>query len=108
MSVLFYPLSLSRLDLLLNIRLQILGLLRASPPSLDFSIAANQKLLKVPLDALEPHEPGLLVLQPLKRRVCLVAVDVDFAEHGEGHAVVDLAEGLDLVVCWVPCISDLT
>jgi hypothetical protein len=91
-------LRLTRLNLLLNLRLQILGLLRARPPALDLAIPAHQKLLKVPLDPLQSHEPRLLVLQPLKRRVRLVSIDINFSQDREGHAVVYLAEGLDLVV----------
>jgi hypothetical protein len=93
-----YHLRLRSSNLFLNLRLQVLRLLRARPPVLDFAIAPNQKLLKVPLDALQSHQPGLLVLEPLKRRLRIAAVDVDFAEHGERHAVVELAEFLDVVV----------
>jgi hypothetical protein len=91
-------LCLTRLNLLLNLRLQILGLLRARPPALDLAIPAHQKLLKVPLDPLQSHEPRLLVLQPLKRRVRLVSVDIDFSQHGERNPIVYLAERLDFVV----------
>lgn len=87
---------------LLNIRLQVLGLRRAGPPVDDLSIASDQELLKVPLDPLHTQQTGLFVLEPLKRRVRFVAVDVDLAEHRERDAVVDHAELLDVVVgAWV-------
>jgi len=40
----------------------------------------------------------LLVLQPLEKRIGGVAVDVGLAHNGEGDTVVDLAEGLDIVI----------
>jgi hypothetical protein len=63
-------------QLLLDIGLEVFRLLGASPPALDFSVLANQELLKVPLDALEAHETGLLVLEPFEGGVCLCAVDL--------------------------------
>ena len=68
---------LRRLQLLLDIRLEILRLLDARPPVLDLSVAADKELLKVPLYALEAHEARLLVLEPLEGGVCLCAVDLD-------------------------------
>jgi hypothetical protein len=89
-------------QLLLNLRLQSLRLRSTSPPRLDLAIPANQELLKVPLDPLQPHHPRLLGLQPLKYGIRRIAIDVDLAEHGETDAVVELAELLDLVVgAWV-------
>ena len=73
------PIQASRLlslNLLDNIRPQILRLLSARPAPLDFSILADQELLKVPLDALQAHQAGLLVLEPLEGRVGFVAVDL--------------------------------
>ena len=95
----YAPRSISLLcQLLHDIRLERLRLASTRPPLLDLAILANQELLKVPLDTLQAHQSRLLRLQPLKHGVRTVAVDVDLAEHGKGHAVVDLAEGLDLVV----------
>jgi hypothetical protein len=94
-----HSLSLSLLrQLLLNLRLQPLRLRSASPPRLDLAVLSDQKLLKVPLDPLQPHESRLLVLQPLEHGIRRIAVDVDLAEHGKTDAVVELAELLDLVV----------
>lgn len=56
-----------------------LGLGGAGPAALDFAVAPDEELLEVPLDALQAHDPGLLVLQPLPQRVRLVAVDVGLA-----------------------------
>jgi hypothetical protein len=63
-------------QLLLDIGLEVFRLLGARPPALDLSVLANQELLKVPLDALEAHEAGLLVLEPFEGGVCLCAVDL--------------------------------
>lgn len=86
-------------QLLLDVRLEIFWLLRAGPSSLDLAVLANQELLKVPLDTLETHESWLLVLEPLECGISLGAVDVDLSEDREGYTIVDLAEGLDFVVC---------
>lgn len=90
------------LRLLLNlgedILLQRLRLGGARPAVLDLAVPADEELLKVPLDALQAQDTGLLLLHPLEDRGCGVAVDVDLAEDGEGDAVVDLAEALDLLV----------
>ncbi|QBZ58027.1 hypothetical protein PoMZ_02966 [Pyricularia oryzae] len=56
------------------------------------------ELFKVPLDALEAHDAGHLLLEPLEERVGVVAVDVDLLHDGEGDAVVDLAKVLNVVV----------
>lgn len=89
------PLSLK---LSLNRSLQALRLSSASPSTLDLAILANQELFKVPLDSLQTHDTGLLVLHPLENGLGLVAVDVGLAENREGDAVVDHAEFLDGVV----------
>lgn len=74
----------------------------AGPAALDLSVAANQELLKVPLDSLQAKKTWLAVLHPLPHWLGLFAVHVSFAEHGECNAVVDLAEALDIVVAaWV-------
>lgn len=71
------------LELSLNRGLQALGLGGASPSALNLAILANQELLKVPLDSLQPHDTGLLGLHPLENGLGLVAVDVGFAENRE-------------------------
>lgn len=92
-------LSLSLLSKSLKDRLlQRLGLGGASPASLDLSITSNKELLKVPLDALEAQQTRLLVLEPGPKRVGVVAVDLGLLHDGECHAVVELAELLDVVV----------
>lgn len=92
-------LSLSLLRKSLQDRLlQTLGLGGASPASLDLSITPNKELLKVPLDALEAQKTRLLVLEPGPKRVGVVTVDLGLLHDGEGHAVVELAELLDVVV----------
>lgn len=86
------------LELSLDGSLQALGLGGGSPSALDLAILANQEFFKVPLDSLQAHETGLLALHPLEDGLGLVAVDVGFAEDGEGDAVVELAELLDGVI----------
>lgn len=78
--------------------LQRLGLSDASPASDDLPVRGDEELLKVPLDALEAHQARLLLLHPGPQGRRLFAVHVELAQHGEGDAVVDLAEGLDVVV----------
>lgn len=56
-------LVLQRLE---NRLLESLRLAGASPPLQNLAVLVNEELLKVPLDALEAHETGLLLLQPLK------------------------------------------
>ena len=85
-------------QLLLNHTLQPLGLRSTSPPPLDLSIPPNQKLLKIPLDSLQTHNPWSTLLHPLVHGLDFVAVDFGFTQDGEGDAVVELAEGLDFVV----------
>lgn len=68
-------------------------------PAVDnLAVAADEELFKVPLDALETKQAGLLGLEPLVQRGSLVAVDVNLSHDGEGDAVVELAEALDVVV----------
>lgn len=70
------PRLLRPLNLLHNLRLKILRLLGAGPTPLHLAVLANQELLKVPLDALQAHQAGLLVLEPFEGRVGFVAVDL--------------------------------
>lgn len=96
--------TFSSLDsqLLLNHTLQASRAAGTRIPRLDLAIPANQKLLKVPLDALEAHDTRDLLLHPLKHGLGLVAIDVRLAEHGETDAVVELAKLLDRVVAaWI-------
>lgn len=86
------------IKLLLDLLLNSIRLRHTRPPSLDIAITANEELLKVPLHVLDAHDTRLLRLQPLKHGVRVRAVDIGLLEHGERHAVVDLAEVLDLVI----------
>ena len=65
---------------------------------ITYPIPPHQKLLKIPLDPLEPQQPGHLPLHPLIHRLRLVPIHVRLAQHGERDAVVGQAEGLDGVV----------
>lgn len=89
---------LGLLNLLQNRLLQTLRLGRARPAPDNLALRGDQELLKVPLDPLQAHDARHLVLHPLPHGLRLVAVDLGLAQHRERHAVVDLAEGLDLVV----------
>lgn len=94
-SYLFNNLSLQlRLDSSLD-RSRLGG---ASPAALDLAVLADEELLKVPLDALQAHEPGLLLLHPLPHGLRAVAVDLGLAEHLVGDLVAEDAEVLDLFV----------
>lgn len=87
-----------RLQLLQNRLLQRLGLSSARPPSLNLAIASHQPLLKVPLHPLHAQQTRLLRLQPLKQRTRLVTIDIRLTHDRERHAIVNLAEGLDIIV----------
>lgn len=90
------PPSLSQL--LQDGRLQRLRLGSRRPAPLDGPVLADQELLKVPLHHLQAEQAGLLRLEPLEEGARVVAVDVDLGHDGEGDAVVELAELLDLLV----------
>ena len=90
--------SLGLPQLLQDRGLQGVRLGGAGPSALDGAVAADEELLKVPLDALKAHEAGLLLLEPLIEGRGAVAVDVDLLHDGEADAIVDLAEVLDVVV----------
>jgi hypothetical protein len=104
---------------LLNNRLQVLRLLCTSPTFHNLAIASNKELLEIPLHALQPHESRFLGLEPFEDGGCVVAVYlycessehgavvywsirgdayIDFTQHREGDAIVQLAELLDLVI----------
>jgi len=56
------------------------------------ALLVDQELLKVPLDALEAQETGLLGLEESVHGVLLVAVHINLAHDGELDSKVDLAE----------------
>lgn len=89
---------LSLLDLLLDGLFQSFRLSQTAPASNNLSVGGNEELLKVPLDRLVAHDARHLILQPGENGSGLAAVDIQLAEHGECHAVVELAEGLDIIV----------
>lgn len=96
------PLFAPSLNNFLNIRLQRLGLLGTRPAVHDLALGIHEKLLEIPLHALETHESRFLVLEPFEYRLGFVAVDVYFAEDGEGNSIVHETEFLNLVVgAWV-------
>jgi hypothetical protein len=68
------------------------------PPILDFAVTTDQELFKIPLDELNAKQTGLFLLEPLEKRVCVVAIDLSLLHDGEGNAVVDLAEALDVII----------
>lgn len=92
------PILLGLLKLLDNRVLQTLRLGDRGPTVNHLTVSRDQELLKVPLDTLETQCAGHRLLHPRENGRGLVAVHVQLAEHGEGHAIIKLAEGLDLVV----------
>ena len=86
------------LELSLNRALDRLWLGGAGPAALDLAVLADEELLKVPLDALQAHEAGLLLLHPLPHGLGAAAVDLCLAEDFVGDFVAEDAEGLDLLV----------
>lgn len=88
----------SLLNLLNNRILQRLRLGKRRPPRNNLSIRRDQELLKVPLNTLQTQRTGHRLLHPGINRRSLVTVDIQFAQHGERHAIVQLTERLDLVV----------
>lgn len=89
---------LGLLQLLDNGVLQSVGFGESRPPSHDMAISRDKELLKVPLDPLQPHHARRLLLQPSEDRRGAVTVDIQLAQDGECDAIVQLAEGLDVVV----------
>ena len=86
------------LNLSHNIRLQRFWLRNTSPSLHHLPVSPDQKLLKVPLDPLQPQQAGLLALHPLIHRLHLVSIHVRLPQHREGDTIIHLAELLDLVV----------
>lgn len=78
--------------------MQRLGLGETAPATDDLSVSRNEELLKVPLDGLVAHKARLLFLQPAEDGGGLAAIHIELAEYGECHAIVELAEGLDVIV----------
>ena len=93
------PRLLQLLNLTQDRRLQRLRLRGTRPPSNNLPIPTHKKLLKIPLHPLHPHQAGLLRLQPRPHRRRPITVHIRLSENGERDAVVDGAEGLDVVVC---------
>lgn len=86
------------LNLLQNDPFQTLRLRRTCPPPPHRTIPPHQKLLKIPLHPLQSKKPRCLLLQVLKHRLRVLAVDFCLPQNGERNAVVDEAEILDGVV----------
>lgn len=63
----------------------------------NVAMLVDEELLKVPLDASEAQQTGLLLLEVDVDGIGVVAVDIDLLEHREGDAVVELAEGRNVV-----------
>lgn len=61
-----------------------------------FTVAADQKLSKVPLNTPSQHA-GQFVFQVTKQRVRRIAVDLNLLKHREAHAVVDVTCFRDFV-----------
>src|SRR4029434_4831840 len=83
---------------LLDVGLEAVGLGVGRIALDDVALAVDQELGEIPLDRLGPQKSRLLLLEKAIERGRVVAVDIDLGEHGEGHAVVHLAEALDLLL----------
>ncbi len=67
----------------------------------DLAVAAHQEFGEVPLDAVEPKQAALLVLQPLPQRMCVAAIDLDLGEHRKAHVIGQRTEIADFVcIAW--------
>ena len=86
------------LQLLLNRPLKTLRLRRTRPPALNLPILPNQKLLKIPLDPRQTHQPRFRILHEIVDGLRVAAVDFGLAEHFVRDFVVQDAEVLDLFV----------
>src|SRR5437870_5470095 len=64
----------------------------------DLALAVDQELGEIPLDRLGAEQPRLFLFEVLVQRRRGIAVDVDLGEHRKRHAVIDLAERLDLLL----------
>src|SRR3954466_1968940 len=91
----------------LDVLLDGFGLLGRRISLADLAVAADQELGEVPLDRLDAEQAGLLALQPLPQRMRIRAVDLDLGHHREADAVVELAEGRDLVVAARVLVAEL-
>lgn len=89
---------LGLLDLFDNSILQALGLGGASPARGHLSVSGDQELLEVPLDTLEAQQTRLLLLHESPDGRGVVTVHIEFSKYGERDTVVELTEGLDLIV----------
>lgn len=69
---------------------------------LDPAVATDEEFLEIPFDPLHAQQPRHLLLHPLVDGFGIVAVDVRFAQDGEGDSVVDLAKLLNGVIgAWI-------
>jgi hypothetical protein len=98
---------LSILQLGLDDRLQLVWGGDARPTLLDLAIFPDEEFLKVPLDPLKTHETGLALLHPFPDGLGFRAVDVGLAQNREGNTVVELTEGLDVVVVARVLVTEL-
>lgn len=91
-------LLLRLLDLIHNGILESLRLGKGSPAVNNLAIGGDKELLKVPLNALHAQEPRLLLFQESPDRCSVFAIHIQFSKNGEGYAVIDLTERLDIIV----------
>ena len=67
--------------------------------ALDYrAVFGHQKLGEIPFDALGAEQAGRFFAQPLVKRVCAGAIDLDLGHHRKTHTVVLLAELGNLAV----------
>src|SRR3954470_19844192 len=61
-----------------------------------FAVAVDQEFCEIPFDRFAAQKARLGVLQKSEQRMGIAAVDIDFREDREGHAVILFAKGADL------------
>lgn len=70
----------------------------AGPSIHNLTISSDQELFEIPLDPLQPHDSRFLTLHPFPHGLGRTPIHIRLPQHGEGNAVIHLAELLDGIV----------
>src|SRR5690606_6168759 len=86
----------------LDMRLQLLRLRGRRESRRNAALAVDEKLRKVPLDALAAEHSRRFFLEPSIQWMCGIAVDVDLVENRKRDAEVRFTEPSDLLaIAWL-------